>query len=214
MQTVTVVGAGFSGLVTAYYLVKEGINVRVVEKSSRVGGLLQTIRTEHGLVETAANGIRNSARLEAMCTDIGVRLQTTRREGRARFMHRGKPRQWPLTPSDSLALTLKLAANATRLRPRQFETIAGWGQRVIGRGATEYLLAPALGGIYAGDPKTLSASLILRRASLPSELQVKPGPNPKHRGTVAPTEGMQQLIDGLFEYLERSGVDFIFDHVG
>ncbi|PYS44877.1 MAG: hypothetical protein DMF71_01990 [Acidobacteria bacterium] len=49
--TITVVGAGFSGLVTAYYLVKAGEHVRVLEKSSRAGGLLQTIHTEHGLVE-------------------------------------------------------------------------------------------------------------------------------------------------------------------
>ena len=69
-------------MVTAYYLVKAGERVRVLEKSSRAGGLLQTIHTEHGLVETAANGIRNSARLEALCADIGVPLQTARREAR------------------------------------------------------------------------------------------------------------------------------------
>lgn len=214
MQTVTVVGAGFSGLVTAYYLLKQGISVRVVEKSARVGGLLRTIRTEHGPVETAANGIRNSARLEALCADVGVPLLRTRRDGRARFIYRGKPRQYPLTFFDTLSLAFKFAASATRLRPQQFETIAEWGQRVVGGGATDYLLAPALSGIYAGDAKELSASLIFRRAQLPPELQVTAGPGAKYRGTVAPREGMQQLVDELFNYLKRAGVEFIFDQVG
>src|SRR5256885_543268 len=112
MPTITVVGAGFSGLVTAYYLVKSGARVRVIEKSSRVGGLLQTIKTEYGLVETAANGIRNTARLEAMCADIGVQLQPTKREARKRFIYRAKPRQWPLRLGESISLAGRAALHA------------------------------------------------------------------------------------------------------
>ena len=73
-REVTIIGAGISGLTTAYFLFKSGVPVRILEKQSRVGGLLGTRRTEHGLVETAANGLINSTRLEAMCADIGVSL--------------------------------------------------------------------------------------------------------------------------------------------
>src|SRR5712692_7196408 len=118
METITVVGAGFSGLVTASYLVKEGFKVRILERSGRAGGLIQTIRTEHGLVETAANGFLNSARLEAMCVDVGVPLQATRREARARFIFRGRPKRLPVTVTDVLNLGVRLASNATRWRPR------------------------------------------------------------------------------------------------
>ena len=103
MQTVKVIGAGFSGLVAAYYLVKAGCKVQVVEKSARVGGLIRTLQTPNGPVETAANGIRNSVRLEAMCADIGVPLQATRREARARFIFRGRPKRFPLGTSDVLS---------------------------------------------------------------------------------------------------------------
>src|SRR5713226_8781580 len=113
METITVVGSGFSGLATAYFLTKQGFRVRIVEKSARAGGLLQTIQTPHGLVETAANGLLNSARLEAMCGDIGVPLMPTRRDGRKRFIYRGKPRQIPLNPADLLKLGLRLAASVT-----------------------------------------------------------------------------------------------------
>jgi protoporphyrinogen/coproporphyrinogen III oxidase len=210
-KPITVVGAGFSGLITAYLLTKAGREVRIVEKKSRAGGLIGTIRTEHGLVETAANGILNSARVELMCADIGVPLIPTRRDARKRFIFRGKPRQLPLTPFESLRIPFAVAANATRLRPRHFETIAEWGRRVVGNAATDYLLVPALGGIYAGDPERLSASLIFGSAQLPAHLQTHRPAKAKVRGTVAPANGMQQLIDGLRDYLESKCIEIRFE---
>src|SRR6267143_3999713 len=209
---VKVVGAGFSGLVTAYYLVKEGFAVQVVERNSRPGGLIQTLQTEHGPVETAANGIRNSARLEAICANLGVPLQATRREARARYIFRGQPKRFPLSATEVMKLGFRFAASATSLRPLPLETIVDWGRRVIGAAATEFFLAPALGGIYAGDPERLSASLVFGQAVLPAHLQTTRPLKPKLHGTVAPPRGMQQLIDGLREYLEQGGVEFIFDH--
>src|SRR6267143_2697146 len=126
MPTINVVGAGFAGLATAYFLTKHGFKVRIFEKTDRAGGLIRTIRTAHGLVETAANGSLNSARLEAMCADIGVPLLPTRRDGRKRFIFRGRPKQLPLTIADLLLLAVRFTANALSLRPRQFETIAEW----------------------------------------------------------------------------------------
>src|SRR6266849_1698016 len=149
MPTITVVGAGFSGLATAYFLTKQGLKVRIIEKTDRAGGLIKTIRTPHGLIETAANGLLNSARLEAMCADIEVPLLATRRAGRKRFIFRGRPKQIPLDPSEILKLAWRFTRNVIKLRPQQFETIGEWGSRVVGEGATDYLLTPALGGIYA-----------------------------------------------------------------
>jgi protoporphyrinogen/coproporphyrinogen III oxidase len=211
MQTIKVVGAGFSGLVTAYYLAKDGFQVQICEQSSRAGGLIKTIQTPHGLVETAANGLLNSARLEALCADIGVPLSPTRRAGRKRFIYRGQPRQLPLNLYDMFNLGVRLAVSAVTLRPRQLETIVEWGRRVLGKGATNYLLVPVLGGIYAGDPERLSASLIFGRAELPGHLRTNRPARAKVRGTVAPPHGMQQLIDGLSDYLKRAGVGFVFN---
>ena len=213
MKPITVVGAGFSGLTTAYLLTKAGRDVRIIEKTSRAGGLIRTTRTEHGLVETAANGILNSARVEAMCADIGVPLLPTRADGRKRFIYRGKPRQLPLNPLEALRIPFGLITNATHLRPRPCETITDWGRRVLGNGATDYLLVPALGGIYAGDPNRLSASLIFGRASLPAHLQTYRPQKAKLRGTVAPPNGMQQLIDGLVNYLRQRGVEISFSEM-
>ena len=208
---VKVIGAGFSGLVTAYYLVKEGFTVQVIEKKPRPGGLIQTIQTPQGPVETAANGIRNSVRLETMCADIGVPLQATQREARARFIFRSGPKRFPLSGAEVLKVGFRFAASATSLRPQPFETIVDWGRRVIGAGATEFFLAPAMSGIYAGDPERLSASLVFGQATLPDHLQTTRPLRPKLHGTVAPPKGMQQLTDGLRKHLEHAGVNFVFN---
>ncbi|HEX3143490.1 MAG TPA: FAD-dependent oxidoreductase [Pyrinomonadaceae bacterium] len=211
-EPITVVGAGFSGLTTAYFLTKQRFKVRIVENSDRPGGLIHTIRTEHGLVETAANGLLASARLEAMCADIGVPLVMTRREGRRRFIYRGKPKQVPLTLGDMLSLSGRVALNLTKFSPRPFESIGDWSRRVLGQGATDYLLTPALGGIYAGDPDRLSASLIFGKAKLPDHLNTTKPAKGRLHGTVAPPNGMQQLIDGLVDYLQRNGAEFALKH--
>src|SRR5436190_13269384 len=129
MPTINVVGAGFSGLTTAYFLAKQGFKVRLIEKSDRPGGLIRTIRTEHGLVETAANGLLSSARDEAMCADIGVPLVMTRREGRRRFIYRGKPKQVPLTIGDMLTVPGRVVLNVAKISPRPFESIGDWSRR-------------------------------------------------------------------------------------
>jgi protoporphyrinogen/coproporphyrinogen III oxidase len=212
MQQVTVVGAGFSGLTTAYFLSKQGLRVRILEKRDRAGGLISTIRTPHGLAETAANGLLNSARLEAMCADLGVPILPTRQDGRKRYIFRGRPKQLPLRLNEVLAIGVRVASHPKSLRPNEFESIAAWGRRVLGAGATDYVLIPALGGIYAGDPERLSASLIFGRVSLPPDLATNKPEKAKVRGTVAPTEGMGQLIEGLRRYLEKHGVEFIFNN--
>ncbi|HEY5839801.1 MAG TPA: FAD-dependent oxidoreductase, partial [Pyrinomonadaceae bacterium] len=210
-KPITVVGAGFSGLTTAYLLTKADRKVRIIEKTARAGGLIRTTRTEHGLVETAANGMLNSARLETMSEDIGVPVLPTRPDGRKRFIYRDKPRQLPLSLAEVLRIPVGLIANAANLRPQPFETIAEWGARVPGKGATEFLLGPALGGIYAGDPKRLSARLIFGRANLPDHIQTYRPKKARVRGTVAPPNGMQQLIDGLVDYLRKREVEMHFE---
>jgi len=212
MPGIKVIGAGFSGLVTAYFLTKQGFDVQLYEQSSRAGGLIKTIRTPHGLIETAANGLLNSARLEAMCADIEVPLQAIRRDGRKRFIFRGHPRQISLDLPEILNLGWRFTRNIRNLRPRQFETIGEWGNRVVGEGATDYLLTPALGGIYAGDPQRMSARLISGRAELPEHLHTNRPQRARVHGTVAPPNGMQQLIDGLYDYLNDAGVEFHFNH--
>lgn len=208
-REVTIIGAGISGLTTAYFLHKSGVPVRIVEKQSRVGGLLGTRRTEHGLVESAANGLINSARLEALCADVGVTLEPLQPQSRARYFWRDQPRRWPLGIGESLRLGAGLVRNLGHWRPDAGETLAQWGGRLLGDAAVRHALTPAMGGIYASDADVLSASLIFNRKGLGLESkqngQAKPA-KPSMRGTVSPKSGMQELLDGLSGYLRQQGV--------
>ena len=192
MRAVTVVGGGFSGLATAYYLSSAGIPVEIVEKTDRLGGLIATLQTPHGSVETAAIGMRHSARVDAMCRDLGLRMISSSRSfSRARYIYRQRPTRWPLRPGESLALLARFATATARgaRSPRPLETVEQWGARVLGRRATRWLVGPTLQGMYAGDPAGLSASLVFGTGEQPTE--------PVRKGAVAPACGMQQLIDAL-----------------
>ena len=192
MKAVTVVGGGFSGLATAYYLSLAGIPVEMVEKTDRLGGLIATLQTPHGPVETAAVGMRNSARVDAVCRDLGLEmLCTTPSLSRAGYIYRWRPRRWPLSAGESIALVARFVTATARgsRSPRPLETVEHWGARVLGPRATQWLVGPALHGRYAGDPARLSASLLFGTPEWPAPRARK--------GVVAPVGGMQQLIDAL-----------------
>ena len=201
MRAVTVVGGGFSGLATAYYLSSAGIPVEIVEKSGRLGGLIATLQTPHGPVETAAIAMRNSARVDALCRDLGLRMVASSRSfSRARYIYRQRPTRWPLGPGESLALLARYATATARgsRHPRPLETVEQWGARVLGRRATRWLVGPTLQGTYAGDPARLSASLVFGTRESPERSSRK--------GAVAPACGMQQLIDALERRLRAGEV--------
>jgi len=202
MKRVTIVGGGFSGLTTAYYLAKDGVPVTLLEKDDRLGGMVDTLNTPHGLVETAASGIRSSARLEELCRELDVPLVTTKKESRRRYLYRnGKPRQWPLGAMESIGFVGRLGSQLLtgRFRPKAGETIESWGQRVLGDVATHKILGAALQGIYAGNPAELSASLILGKKEKPAKGQL--------HGLVAPPNGLAQLTAALTDRIAALDVE-------
>lgn len=201
MRAVTVVGGGFSGLATAYYLSSAGVPVEIVEKADRLGGLIATLQTAHGPVETAAVAVRSSARVEALCRDLGLRMiPSSRSFSRARYIYRGRPTRWPLGAGESLALLARLAVATVRgsRAPRPLETVEQWGARVLGRRATRWLVGPTLQGMYAGDPARLSATLVFGARERSAR--------PARTGAMAPACGMQQLIDALERRLRAGEV--------
>ena len=207
MKKVTVVGAGFSGLISAYYLQKKGYAVEVYEKSNSAGGLIQTISTQHGLIETAANGFLDSTELRKVAADIGVELLTPLKKSRKRFFYRNqKIHQWPLSFFETVAVIVSIFKNLLKrsIKPRLYESIQDWGERVFGIALTQYVLVPALGGIYAGDPRKLSASLILLK-------RTKDLSNKQKTQTVSPENGMGEFIQKLEAYLRSQGVQFFFN---
>ena len=213
-RKVTVVGAGFSGLATAYYLVKEGFEVRVVESRSDAGGLIHTVDDANGLTETAANALLNSSHVEELLRAIGVEILPTLKASKKRFIFRdGRPQRWPFTVDGSfrlLAFALRFLFMRQRLAPHAYETVRDWGERVLGDEVTSYGIEPALQGIYAGDATRLSATLIFGKYFGRKSTKAK---RPKIRGSISARGGMGEIIAKLRDYLLIKEVEFSFGKV-
>jgi oxygen-dependent protoporphyrinogen oxidase len=201
MKPARVIGAGLSGLVAAWHLAERGFAVDVIEQAPHQGGLIQTLHTEHGLVETGANAFVWDSTVAAWFQRLDLIPEFPLASSKRRYIFRsGRARRWPLTVAESTALATRLsAAFVTRATSaRDQETMDAWGRRVLGEGATRWLLEPALQGIYASPPAMLSARAIFdgrRRGS---------------RTLVAPPGGMGQFTTRLYERLCDRGVRFHF----
>lgn len=204
MKKVVVVGGGFSGMVTAYYLSRAGFSVELHELTSRLGGLLGTEKTKSGLVESAANGFILNDDLAELFQELGLEyIQPKKETAKKRYIYRDGLKRWPLTLLETATLLckfpLKMIFNRKALVPKIADTIWTWGLRHLGLGATKYLASPALQGIYAGDSQRMSASLILGPL-----FQNK---KQKYRGTVSLQNGMGEFITALEKKLREQKVE-------
>ncbi|EMO87104.1 protoporphyrinogen oxidase [Leptospira noguchii] len=155
-----VIGAGFTGLLYSTLAVLEGKSVFLYEKQNRSGGLVGSIQTPFGLVETAANGILNSYQLEELTSALGLKILTAEKKSKKRFIWKnGSPTIFPLTFLETLRVLYGILVISAEIRTG--ESVYQWGVRVLGKGAVKNLLEPGFSGIYAGDLKDMSAELVL-----------------------------------------------------
>ncbi|MFZ3231535.1 MAG: FAD-dependent oxidoreductase [Pseudobdellovibrio sp.] len=210
-RNITIVGGGFSGLSLAYFLVKLGFNIQIIEKKNW-GGLISTRTSSEMLVETAANAFLNSALLQDVAKDIGCELLPTLKQAKKRFIFRSGLRQWPVGFKSSwivFRFVLKYLFNKNILKPYKLETVTAWSIRVLNDEILNYLIAPVLQGIYAGNVNKMSATLIFGSYF---EKSKKDSSNFK-KGSVAPSTGMGAFINALKIYLEKNQVQFLNEEI-
>jgi oxygen-dependent protoporphyrinogen oxidase len=202
MRPARVIGAGLSGLAAAWHLTERGASVTVFDRASGPGGLIHTVHTDHGLVETGPNAFVRDDLVDEWFTRLGITPLTPRRDSRRRYIFRdGKPRRWPLGVGETATLAMRFAAaGMTRgVSARGAESMAEWGTRVAGPAATEWLLEPAMQGIYATRASELSAAAIFG------------GRKRGRRAMVSPPDGMGQFVTALHQLLIARGVRFEFN---
>ncbi|MEN0058674.1 MAG: FAD-dependent oxidoreductase, partial [Bdellovibrio sp.] len=202
--TIHIVGAGFAGMSLALRLRQKGFPVEIHEKSSRVGGLLGTDRTEYGIAEKAANALMRTPAAEELFTELALTPSLPLPTAKKRFLMRDKPRSWPLHVSETLDFLRKvlgclLLQGKRGFKPRPQETLQEWGHYHLGKPATQYILGPAMQGIYGNDIKDLSATLILGPLFKKRKKQ-------KYKGLLTGPGGMQDLVDHLEKKLQELGV--------
>jgi protoporphyrinogen/coproporphyrinogen III oxidase len=171
---VAVVGAGIGGLACAWRLSRRGIDLRVLEGSSRVGGALRTVEDEGRRVELGATTVMSSAELRGLAAEVGLEGEIVEPErSLARFVfHDGRLHEVPKNPlglakTGLLSLSGKLALLGEPLRPRRTEereeSIAEFVSRRFGAEALERFVAPVVSGTFAGDPAKLELASVYPR---------------------------------------------------
>jgi oxygen-dependent protoporphyrinogen oxidase len=164
-----VVGAGISGLTTAFHLARGGMRVAVLEATKRVGGAIETLADGAWRFEMGPNTVLESdssvGRLIAACGLDGEKI-TAAPNAKRRYLYKsgklialpGGPGGLLTTPLFPLGAKLRLLREPWIGRPDDGveESIAQFVRRRLGQAFLDYAVGPFVSGIYAGDPERLS----------------------------------------------------------
>lgn len=176
---VLVVGAGISGLTIAHELaIAKNYHVLVAEAQDRVGGAITSNRNDEGyLWEEGPNSFQPAPELLRLAVQVGLKDEILFADGKLpRFVFlKGKLNALPMSPPKAIASQLLTWGSKIRLalgalgfaRPAMAgeESVDQFFSRILGKQAVERLVAPFISGVYAGDPKRLSAKAAFAKIS-------------------------------------------------
>lgn len=174
MKDYLIIGAGLSGLTTAYYLKQAGFSVQIVEGKTHIGGRIQTVNVDGWQVDIGANtALLSSEPLDRLIDELGLRDQVlvANEQSKNRFVVRGG-KLWALptslwafltTPIVSPMAKLGLLLEPFRSKVTQEESIAEFVARRLGKEWRDWVLDPFISGIFAGNPAKISAQAAFHR---------------------------------------------------
>jgi oxygen-dependent protoporphyrinogen oxidase len=169
MKSVAIIGAGITGLTTAFYLKRRGVPVTVYEAGQRVGGVIQTVQRDGFLAESGPNTLlETSPKIAQLVRDAGLtsrRLDSDPR-AEARYVVRyRRPIEMPGSPLGFFTTRLftaraKLAVLREPFVPRRRdgkeESVAEFVKRRLNQEFLDHAIDALVSGVYAGDPYKLS----------------------------------------------------------
>lgn len=164
---IAIIGAGLTGLTTAFYLKKHGINFQIFEKSNHVGGVIKTHRENGFIFESGPNtGSMSRGEAAELFEDLkgDCTLEIADENAKARWIWMGN--RWHTIPSGMLggiSTPLFSFSDKLRLLGEPFrkkgnnpeETIADLVRRRMGKTFLRNVVDPFISGVYSGDPEKL-----------------------------------------------------------
>lgn len=227
-RDIVVIGAGLTGLSTAFDLKKKGRDVVVLEKQNRIGGQIHT-HTEDGFTfESGPNtGVVGFPEVAELFQDLEGRcqLETARDSSKCRLIWKGSrfhalPSSLPgavFTPLFTLKDKFRILGEPWRKKGTDpDEPVGALACRRLGRSFYEYAVDPFVSGVYAGDPMKLTT-----RYALPKLYNLEANYGSFVRGAIAKAKepktdrdrlatkkvfsavgGLQKLVDALAQNLD------------
>ncbi len=232
-KKIAIIGAGITGLVTAYYLKKADIPFRIFEKSGHIGGVIET-RQENGFVyERGPNsGVLANVETVEFFEDLGSRCKPEIADASSAKRLIWKGGMWHSLPSGiagGITTPLFSMKDKLRLLGEPFrkkgtdpnETLSHLVIRRMGQSFLDYAIDPFILGIYAGDP-----AYIVPKYALPKLYQLEQnygsfigGAIKKKREKKEPSEkkvsrdifsiegGLQRLTETLSEIVGKENIE-------
>lgn len=171
-KPVVILGAGLTGLTTAWWLRRAGLSVVVLEKLDRAGGVMQTTTEQGFVIENGpGTGVLGSEELVRLFESLSkaIKIDTPDEASKNRWIWKsGKWNTLPTGVWSAITTPLFTPGDKVKILGEPFrargtnpdETVAGLVRRRLGQSFLDYAIDPFISGIYAGNP----ASLVTRFA--------------------------------------------------
>jgi oxygen-dependent protoporphyrinogen oxidase len=217
MPQVAILGAGISGLSLAYYLkkkFKDQIDITLIEKDNRVGGLIRSDYQEGQIIEWGPKSLRAFGKgqyTKELVDELGLTIKELSPKTKSRFLLVNKK----LKRVPSFFFLRKFLFGCFKdivfsSRSKKEETIAAFFLRHFGKSFTEQFVDPFIKGIFAGDIDKLSINACLphfcelekKHRSL--VLGLKKSASKEKKTPYSFEKGLQELPDALLKNLEAN----------
>ena len=168
-KKIVILGAGISGLATAYLLKKKGFDITVLEKKKEPGGSMESVFENGYLFDRGPNsGLETTPLIGQLVEELGLKDQLVyaNKKGNKRYILRNNQLH-PLPMSPPAFLKTKLFSLSAKLRlmgepfigrseDGYYQSIADFVKRRLGKEFLDYAINPFVAGVYAGNPEDLS----------------------------------------------------------
>ena len=166
---IVIIGAGISGLTTAYLLNKSGFDITVLEKKNEPGGSIETAFEKGFLFDKGPNSALETHPLIGQIVEelsLSEQFVYANKKGNKRYILRdNKLHALPMSPPALLKTKLfspqaKLRLIAEpfigRSKDGYYQSISEFVTRRLGKEFLDYAINPFVAGVYAGNPDELS----------------------------------------------------------
>jgi oxygen-dependent protoporphyrinogen oxidase len=168
-EKIVVLGAGISGLATAYWLDKKGFEITILEANSLPGGSMQTESKEGFLIDYGPNsGLETTPLIRKIVDEIGLSdemIYASEISNKRFILRNNHLHALPTTPYSFIRTKLFSTKAKLRLLAEPFigksddgyyQSMSDFVRRRLGQEFLDYAIDPFVSGVFAGDPNKLS----------------------------------------------------------
>jgi oxygen-dependent protoporphyrinogen oxidase len=168
-KKIIVIGAGISGLTTAYLLSKKGFDIIILEKGDAVGGSIESVIENGFLFDRGPNSaLETTPVIGQLVEELNLEselLYASKKANKRYILRENKLHALPMTPQGLIKTKLFSGKAKIRLMAEPFiskskdgyyQSLAEFVKRRLGQEFLDYAINPFVAGIYAGKPEDLS----------------------------------------------------------